>query len=146
LVPLAPLHQPQCLAVIRAVQDAMAALPQIACFDTAFHRTQPAIAQAFALPRRLTDEGVRRYGFHGLSYEYIASALPALRPALAGARVIVAHLGSGASMCALRGGRSVATTMSFKERLKRRTPEVWQPAVLVCKPGQSAAIALLPPP
>jgi acetate kinase len=113
LVPLAPLHQPQCLAVIRAVRDAMPTLPQIACFDTAFHRTQPAIAQAFAVPRRLTDEGVRRYGFHGLSYEYIASALPALRPELAGARVIVAHLGSGASMCALRGGRSVATTMSF---------------------------------
>jgi acetate kinase len=113
LVPLAPLHQPQCLAVIRAVQDAMPTLPQIACFDTAFHRTQPAVAQAFALPRRLTDEGVRRYGFHGLSYEYIASALPTLGPGLADARVIVAHLGSGASMCALRGGRSVATTMSF---------------------------------
>jgi len=113
LVPLAPLHQPHCIAVIRAVQDAMPTLPQIACFDTAFHRTQPAVAQAFALPRRLTDEGVRRYGFHGLSYEYIASALPALRPELAGARVIVAHLGSGASMCALRDGRSVATTMSF---------------------------------
>jgi acetate kinase len=113
LVPLAPLHQPQCIAVIRAVRDAMPALPQIACFDTAFHCTQPAIAQAFAVPRRLTDEGVRRYGFHGLSFEYIASALPALRPELAGARVIVAHLGNGASMCALRGGRSVATTMSF---------------------------------
>jgi acetate kinase len=113
LVPLAPLHQPQCLAVIRAVQDAMPTLPQIACFDTAFHRTQPAIAQAFAVPRRLTDEGVRRYGFHGLSYEYIASELPALEPELGGARVIVAHLGNGASMCALRGGRSVATTMSF---------------------------------
>jgi len=113
LVPLAPLHQPQCLAVIRAVRDAMPTLPQIACFDTAFHRTQPAIAQAFAVPRRLTDEGVRRYGFHGLSYEYIASELPALEPELGGARVIVAHLGNGASMCALRGGRSVATTMSF---------------------------------
>jgi acetate kinase len=113
LVPLAPLHQPQCIAVIRAVRDAMPTLPQIACFDTAFHHAQPAIAQAFAVPRRLTDEGVRRYGFHGLSYEYIASALPALRPELAGARVIVAHLGSGASMCAMRSGRSVATTMSF---------------------------------
>src|SRR5215469_8651793 len=88
-------------------------LPQIACFDTAFHVTQPAVAQAFALPRRLTAEGVRRYGFHGLSYEYIASVLPALRPELAGARVVVAHLGNGASMCALRDGRSVATTMSF---------------------------------
>jgi acetate kinase len=113
LVPLAPLHQPQCIAVIRAVQEVMPTLPQIACFDTAFHVTQPAVAQAFALPRHLTAEGVRRYGFHGLSYEYIASALPALRPELASARVIVAHLGSGASMCALRGNRSVATTMSF---------------------------------
>jgi len=113
LVPLAPLHQPHSLAVIRAVRDAMPTLPQIACFDTAFHRTQPAVAQAFALPRRLTDESVRRYGFHGLSYEYIASALPTLEPGLADARVIVAHLGSGASMCAMRGGRSVATTMSF---------------------------------
>jgi acetate kinase len=113
LVPLAPLHQPHCIAVIRAVQDAMPALPQIVCFDTAFHITQPAVAQAFALPRRLTAEGVRRYGFHGLSYEYIASALPVLRPELADARVVVAHLGNGASMCALRGKRSVATTMSF---------------------------------
>ena len=113
LVPLAPLHLPQCIALIRAVQDVMPTLPQIACFDTAFHVTQPAIAQAFALPRHLTAEGIRRYGFHGLSYEYIASALPALRPELSRARVIVAHLGSGASMCALRDGRSVATTMSF---------------------------------
>src|SRR4029077_258669 len=103
----------QCLAVIRVLRDAMPALPQIACFDTAFHRTQPAIAQAFAVPRRLADEGVRRYGFHGLSYEYIASELPALEPELGGARVIVAPLGSGASMCAMRGGRSIATTMSF---------------------------------
>lgn len=113
LVPLAPLHLPQCIALIRAVQDVMPTLPQIACFDTAFHVTQPAIAQAFALPRHLTAEGIRRYGFHGLSYEYIASALPALRPELSRARVIVAHLGSGASMCGLRDGRSVATTMSF---------------------------------
>jgi acetate kinase len=113
LVPLAPLHEPHCIAVIRAVQDAMPTLPQIACFDTAFHVTQPPVAQAFALPRRVTAEGVRRYGFHGLSYEYIASVLPALRPELAGARVVVAHLGNGASMCALRDGRSVATTMSF---------------------------------
>src|SRR5262245_57915537 len=113
LVPLAPLHQMHCIAVIRAVRDTMPTLPQIACFDTAFHLTQPAIAQAFALPRHLTAEGVRRYGFHGLSYEYIASALPAFRPELARARVVVAHLGSGASMCALRDGRSVATTMSF---------------------------------
>jgi acetate kinase len=113
LVPLAPLHQPHNLAVIRAVQEASPDLPQVACFDTAFHRTQPAIAQAFALPRRLADEGVRRYGFHGLSYEYIASTLPTLGPELAGGRVIVAHLGNGASLCALQGSRSVATTMSF---------------------------------
>jgi acetate kinase len=113
LVPLGPLHQPHCIAGIRAMQDAMPALPQIACFDTAFHVTQPATAQAFALPRHLTAEGVRSYGFHGLSYEYIASALPTLSPELADARVIVAHLGNGASMCALRRGRSVATTMSF---------------------------------
>jgi acetate kinase len=113
LVPLAPLHLPQSIAVIRAMQDAMPALPQVACFDTAFHVTQPAVAQAFALPRQLTAEGVRRYGFHGLSYEYIASALPTLSPELAGGRVIVAHLGNGASMCAVRDGRSVATTMSF---------------------------------
>src|SRR5262249_36951258 len=113
LVPLAPLHQPQCIAVIRAVQDAIPTLPQIACFDTAFHVTQPAVAQAFALPRHLTAKGVRRYGFHGLSYEYIASVLPALSPELAGARVVVAHLGNGASMCALRDGRRVATTMRF---------------------------------
>jgi acetate kinase len=113
LVPLAPLHQPHNLAVIRAVREVSPELPQVACFDTAFHRTQPAIAQAFALPRRLAEEGVRRYGFHGLSYEYIASTLPALGPELAGGRVIVAHLGNGASLCALQGGRSVATTMSF---------------------------------
>jgi acetate kinase len=113
LVPLAPLHQPHNLAVIRAVREASPELPQVACFDTAFHRTQPAIAQAFALPRRLADEGVHRYGFHGLSYEYITSMLPTLGPGLAGGRVIVAHLGNGASLCALLGGRSIATSMSF---------------------------------
>ncbi len=85
----------------------------MACFDTAFHRTQPAVAQAFALPRRYAEEGVRRYGFHGLSYEYIASVLPAIDAGAAGGRTVVAHLGNGASMCAMRGGRSVATTMSF---------------------------------
>ncbi|MFN8545511.1 MAG: acetate/propionate family kinase [Candidatus Binatia bacterium] len=113
LVPLAPLHQPHNLAAIRAVTEATPDVPQVACFDTAFHRTQPPVAQAFALPRRYADEGVRRYGFHGLSYEYVASVLPGLAPGLASARVVVAHLGNGASMCALRAGRSVATTMGF---------------------------------
>jgi acetate kinase len=88
-------------------------LPQVACFDTAFHRTQPAVAQRFALPRELTAAGVRRYGFHGLSYEYIADALPAHLGERAEGRVVVAHLGNGASMCALRKRRSVATTMGF---------------------------------
>jgi len=113
LVPLAPLHQPHHLAAMRAVAEALPDLPQVACFDTAFHRTQPAVAQAFAVPRRLADAGVRRYGFHGLSYEYVATALTALAPDVAGGRVIVAHLGNGASLCAMRGGQSVATTMGF---------------------------------
>jgi acetate kinase len=113
LVPLAPLHQPHNLAPMRAVARATPELPQVACFDTAFHRTQPAVAQAFALPRQLTDQGIRRYGFHGLSYEYIARALPRIAPEIATARVVVAHLGNGASMCALRNRCSVATTMSF---------------------------------
>jgi acetate kinase len=107
LVPLAPLHQPQNLAVIQAMRSIAPDLPQVACFDTAFHRTQPALAQQFGLPRRFTDEGVIRYGFHGLSYEYIASELHSP------GRTIVAHLGNGASLCALRDGRSMATTMSF---------------------------------
>jgi acetate kinase len=113
LVPLAPLHQPHNLAAVRAVSRRAPQLPQVACFDTAFHRTQPEVAQRFALPRRFTDEGVRRYGFHGLSYEYIASVLPRHDPKAASGRTVVAHLGNGASLCALRGGRSVATTMSF---------------------------------
>src|SRR5205807_238019 len=87
--------------------------PQVACFDTAFHRTMPEVAQQFALPRKFTGEGVRRYGFHGLSYEYVASALPAIDLRAAAGRTIVAHLGNGVSMCAMRNGRSVATTMSF---------------------------------
>ncbi|WP_456306724.1 acetate/propionate family kinase [Limobrevibacterium gyesilva] len=110
LVPLAPLHQPHALAAIRAATAAAPAMPQYACFDTAFHRGQARLAQIFALPRALTDEGVRRYGFHGLSYEYIAASLP---PELAGGRVVVAHLGNGASLCAMRAGRSVASTMGF---------------------------------
>src|SRR6202051_4578464 len=88
-------------------------VPQVACFDTAFHRNQPAVAQNFALPRALTAKGIRRYGFHGLSYEYIVSALPAVAPECVGRRLVVAHLGNGASMCAIDSGRSIATTMSF---------------------------------
>ena len=113
LIPLAPLHQPHNVAAIKAVARMAPRLPQVACFDTAFHRTQPAVAQTFALPRRYTDEGVRRYGFHGLSYEYIASILPAMDPRAAYGRSVVAHLGNGASMCAMDNGKSVATTMSF---------------------------------
>jgi acetate kinase len=113
LVPLAPLHQPHNLAPVRAVSRRAPHLPQVACFDTAFHRTMPEVAQRFALPRRFTDEGVRRYGFHGLSYEYIASVLPGTDPKAAAGRTIVAHLGNGASLCAMYGGKSIATTMSF---------------------------------
>jgi acetate kinase len=112
-VPLAPLHQPHNLAAIRAISERVPELPQVACFDTSFHRTQPAVAQAFALPRRYAEEGVLRYGFHGLSYEYIASVLPDTDPRAAAGRTVVAHLGNGASMCAMKGGRSVASTMSF---------------------------------
>src|SRR6185436_1625281 len=112
-VPLAPLHQPNNLAPIRAIRERFPNLPQVACFDTAFHRGHHAAADHYAIPQNLYDEGVRRYGFHGLSYEYIASRLPDVAPAIAGGRVIVAHLGSGASMCALAGGRSVESTMGF---------------------------------
>jgi acetate kinase len=113
LVPLAPLHQPHNLAAIRAITATSPDLPQVACFDTAFHQTQPAVAQIVALPRELTADGIRRYGFHGLSYEYIAAALPAVAPQVAAGRVVIAHLGNGASLCAMREGRSVATTMGF---------------------------------
>jgi acetate kinase len=113
LVPLAPLHQPHNVAAIKAVAELAPTLPQVACFDTAFHHTQPKVAQAFALPRRYTEEGVRRYGFHGLSYEYIASVLATCDRRAAEGRTVVAHLGNGASMCAMESGRSVATTMSF---------------------------------
>ncbi len=113
LIPLAPLHQPHNLAPIRLLRQKAPGLPQIACFDTAFHHTQPAVAQAFALPAEITERGVRRYGFHGLSYEYVAATLPALDPHAAGGRVVVAHLGNGASMCAILRGESVATTMGF---------------------------------
>jgi acetate kinase len=145
LVPLAPLHQPHNLAPVRSILALAPQVLQVGCFDTAFHSTQPPLAQAFALPPEITGRGVRRYGFHGLSYEYIASVLPALDQApaaraapaepqagalpvllggapsaaarlaaqLAGGRVVAAHLGNGASMCALRAGRSVASTMGF---------------------------------
>jgi acetate kinase len=113
LEPLAPLHQPHNLAPIRTIFDAAPHIPQVACFDTAFHRSQPHIAQSLALPRQITDAGVRRYGFHGLSYEYLVSRLHALCPAFASGRVIIAHLGNGASLCAVSQGRSVASTMGF---------------------------------
>jgi acetate kinase len=113
LVPLAPLHEPHNLEPIRAALAHDPELPQVACFDTAFHRTMPEVAQAYALPYSLFDEGVRRYGFHGLSYEYIASVLPERAPQIAEGRVVVAHLGSGASLCALRARSSIATTMGF---------------------------------
>jgi acetate kinase len=113
LCPLAPLHQPHNLAGIRAVAAVQPDLPQVACFDTAFHRGHPELADWFALPRRFYDAGVRRYGFHGLSYEYVASVLPRVAPEIAAGRVVVAHLGSGASMCALKDGRSLDSTMGF---------------------------------
>lgn len=113
LVPLAPLHQPHHIAAIRAIRAIAPALPQVACFDTAFHRTQPPLAQEFALPRELTAKGVRRYGFHGLSYEYIVSTLPQVAPECAAGKLVVAHLGNGASMCAIDRGRSIASTMGF---------------------------------
>ncbi len=112
LIPLAPLHQPHNLALIRRLLATTPDLPQIACFDTAFHHTQASVERAFALPREITGRGVRRYGFHGLSYEYIASVMVEHDPRLAG-RVVVLHLGNGASMCAMRDGSSVANTMGF---------------------------------
>jgi len=113
LIPLDPLHMPDNLAPIHAIEAARPGLPQIVCFDTAFHRTMPPEAASFALPRAMTEAGVRRYGFHGLSFEFIALALARQAPALARGRVIVAHLGAGASLCALRGGKSIATTFGF---------------------------------
>ena len=113
LVPLAPLHQPHNLAPIRSILSNFSTLPQVACFDTAFHRTHGPLADHYAIPHQLHAEGVRRYGFHGLSYEYVAKALVQVAPEIAKGRVIVAHLGSGASMCALNDGRSVESTMGF---------------------------------
>jgi acetate kinase len=110
---LAPLHQPNNLAPIRLAMEIDPAVPQVACFDTAFHRGHPAVAETYAIPRALHEEGIRRYGFHGLSYAYVAERLRTVAPAVADGRVIVAHLGSGASMCALSGGRSIESTMGF---------------------------------
>jgi len=113
LVPLAPLHQPYNLAAIDAVSERLPDVPQVACFDTSFHRGQPAVAEVIPLPREICRAGVQRYGFHGLSYEYIASVLPQVAPEIASGRVIVAHLGSGASLCALKNGRSVDHSLGF---------------------------------
>jgi acetate kinase len=112
-VSLAPLHQPYNLAPIRSLLSSRPTLPQVACFDTAFHRDHDPLADHYAIPQQLHAEGIRRYGFHGLSYEYVANTLPQSAPEIADGRVIVAHLGSGASMCALKGGRSVESTMGF---------------------------------
>jgi acetate kinase len=113
LVPLAPLHEPHNLAPIKMAMTLNPELPQVACFDTAFHRTAPEVEQAFALPYSFYEEGIRRYGFHGLSYEYIASVLPVHAPEIANGRVVVAHLGNGCSACAMRNRISIATTMGF---------------------------------
>jgi acetate kinase len=113
LVPLAPLHQPYNLAAIEVVSERLPGVPQVACFDTSFHRGQPAVAEVIPLPRELCGSGVQRYGFHGLSYEYIASILPQAAPEIAAGRVIVAHLGSGASLCALKNGKSIDSTLGF---------------------------------
>jgi acetate kinase len=113
LTPLAPLHQPFNLAPIRRLLQTRPGVLQVACFDTAFHATQPMVARIFGLPKRFYEQGILRYGFHGLSYQYIAARLAAEAPELARQRVVVAHLGSGASMCALEDGKSVATTLGF---------------------------------
>lgn len=113
LIPLAPLHQPHNISPIRAIAALRPALRQVACFDTAFHRAMPPIATRFALPREYENQGVRRYGFHGLSYDYIAQRLQTIAPDLSKGRVIVAHLGNGASLCAMHNSRSVDTTMGF---------------------------------
>lgn len=113
LSPLAPLHQPHNLGPIKGIAQNAPHIRQVACFDTAFHQTQPHLAQAFALPRELSDSGIRRYGFHGLSYEFVSGRLREVAPEHAGKRIIIAHLGNGASLCAIHQGRSVATTMGF---------------------------------
>jgi acetate kinase len=112
-IPLAPLHQVHNLAIIRTLLTSHPDLPQVACFDTAFHASQPAIAQAFAIPRKYSEAGIRRYGFHGLSYKHVTDRLKEAAPEIAEGRVIIAHLGNGASLCAIKGGKSVASTMGF---------------------------------
>ena len=112
-MPLAPLHQPHNLFPIRALAELHPGLPQVACFDTAFHRTQPDEAAASRCRAHLHDQGIKRYGFHGLSYEYIAARLRRVAPEIATGRVVVAHLGNGASLCALDGGRSIDSTMGY---------------------------------
>ena len=128
LIPLAPLHQPYNLAAIEAVRERLPGVPQVACFDTSFHRGQPAVAELVPLPKDIRDAGVQRYGFHGLSYEYIASVLPEVAPEIADGRVIVAHLGSGASLCALEGGRA----WTARSASRRSTGSAWAPG-----PGRS---------
>jgi acetate kinase len=113
LIPLAPLHQPYNLAAIEAVFERLPDVPQVACFDTSFHRGHAPVADLIPLPRELRESGVERYGFHGLSYEYIASVLPEVAPEIASGRVLVAHLGSGTSICAMKNGKSVDSTLSF---------------------------------
>jgi acetate kinase len=113
LIPLAPLHQPHNLAAIEAAIERLPGVPQVACFDTSFHRGQPPVAEVVPLPREIRGGGVQRYGFHGLSYEYIASVLPQIAPDIGSGRVVVAHLGSGASMCALQNGKSIDSTLGF---------------------------------
>lgn len=139
LTPLAPLHQPHNLAAICALRETQPQLPQVACFDTAFHRSHPQLADVYALPWEYYEAGVRRYGFHGLSYEYIASVLPQVAPSIAQGRVIVAHLGSGASLCALRAGKSVDSTMGFSplDGIPMGTrPGALDPGVLLYLVGQ----------
>ena len=145
LVPLAPLHQPHNLAAIESLAALAPDLPHIACFDTAFHTTVPDVARNFALPRSITAKGVRRYGFHGISYHYIAGELMRSAPDLAKGRVVVAHLGNGASLCAMLGGKSIATTMGFSAidglMMGTRTGSI-DPAVifyLMREEGMSAA-------
>jgi len=113
LCPLAPLHQPHNLAPIKAIAEKMPSIRQVACFDTSFHQAQPHLAQAFAIPRELSEAGIRRYGFHGLSYEYVSGRMKEVAPEYADKRIIIAHLGNGASLCAVHKGRSVASTMGF---------------------------------
>ena len=139
LTPLAPLHEPHNLAAIRALRETRPELPQVACFDTAFHRSHPQLADLYALPWEYYEAGVRRYGFHGLSYEYIAATLPQVAPEIADGRVIVAHLGSGASLCALHAGRSVDSTMGFSplDGIPMGTrPGALDPGVLLYLVGQ----------